>query len=388
MRLLLSTLLLLLAMPAFAQKAPTARNPADAQKKLEALRTEIKALTREQQALEDKRNAASRDLREIDGKVAGSAGALRRIDAGIAEREARLAQLHVEQQANEQRMKEQREALAQLLRSSYALGRGGNLKLLLSQDSPDELARMQAYHRYFEADRQRRIERVRSDMAAQAALATQVEAERTALASEREQQGRALATLAEQRRKRGQWVKGLDSRFHDREARIQALARDEQALKSLLEKLRAAIVRAPAVAPIRPRKPDGGKPMVARTLTGWPLAGSLLAGYGNALPDGRRSEGLLIAANAGDSVRAVAAGRVVFADWLKGYGLLLILDHGEGWMSLYAYNDALLKNVGDSVKAGDALAAVGNSGGQGRAALYFEMRRNGQPQKPDDWLKP
>ena len=79
---------------------------------------------------------------------------------------------------------------------------------------------------------------------------------------------------------------------------------------------------------------------------------------------------------------------MVFADWLKGYGLLLILDHGEGWMSLYAYNDALLKNVGDSVKAGDALAAVGNSGGQGRAALYFEMRRNGQPQKPDDWLKP
>lgn len=375
--------------PAFAQKPAAPKNPVDAQKKLEALRGEIKALTREQQALEDKRNAAARALREIDGEVAGSAGDLQRLDAAIAEREERMTQLQLQQQAKQVSLREQRNDLSRLIRSSYALGRGSNLERLLTQDRPDGLARMQAYHRYFEADRQRRIDRIGTELGALATLAAQIESEHAALQGEREEKQRALATLQSQRSVRGRMIKGLESRFQDREQKIQALGRDEQALQSLLRKLRAAIARAPSVTPARPRRPDAvGKPMVARALTGWPLPGTLLAGYGNALPDGRRSEGLLISANAGDTVRAVAAGRVVFADWLKGYGLLVIIDHGEGWMSLYAYNDALLKNVGDSLAAGDGVAAVGNSGGQGRPALYFEMRRNGQPQAPDAWLKP
>ena len=220
-------------------------------------------------------------------------------------------------------------------------------------------------------------------------IAVQIETEHVALQGERAQQHRALAALQARRSERGQLVQGLEARLQDRQARIKAMGRDEQALQSLLEKLRTAIARAPAVAPVRPRIPDPAtKPSIARAITGLPLPGTLLAGFGHALPDGRRSDGLLIAANAGDTVRAVAAGRVVFADWLKGYGLLVIIDHGEGWMSLYAYNDALLTNAGDSIQAGEGVAAVGNSGGQGRPALYFEMRRNGQPQNPGAWLKP
>jgi len=114
----------------------------------------------------------------------------------------------------------------------------------------------------------------------------------------------------------------------------------------------------------------------------------LLAGFGNAMPDGRRSEGLLIAAAAGAPVYSVAAGRVVYADWLKGYGMLMVIDHGRGNMSLYANNDALLKDVGESVVPGERIATVGTSGAQNRAALYFEMRLNGQPQNPNAWLRP
>ena len=102
----------------------------------------------------------------------------------------------------------------------------------------------------------------------------------------------------------------------------------------------------------------------------------------------QRRDGWLVAGTAGAEVRAVAPGRVAFSDWLKGYGLLTIIDHGDGWMSLYAFNDALLKDVGDWVRAGDPLATVGSSGGQGRPALYFELRRNGQPQDPKPWLRP
>ena len=117
-----------------------------------------------------------------------------------------------------------------------------------------------------------------------------------------------------------------------------------------------------------------------------PLAGSMLAGYGGVMPDGHKSQGWLIAGNPGAEVHAVSAGRVAYADWLKGYGLLIILDHGNGYMTLYAFNDALLKNTGDSVRAGEAISTVGSSGGQGRSALYFELRRNGQPQDPRSWL--
>jgi septal ring factor EnvC (AmiA/AmiB activator) len=105
------------------------------------------------------------------------------------------------------------------------------------------------------------------------------------------------------------------------------------------------------------------------------------------MPDGRGSDGLLIAASAGAPVKAVADGSVVYAEWMTGYGLLLIVDHGNGYMSLYAHNDALLKDVGAAVKRGDTVSTVGSSGGQGRPALYFELRRNGQPVNPNVWLR-
>jgi septal ring factor EnvC (AmiA/AmiB activator) len=116
------------------------------------------------------------------------------------------------------------------------------------------------------------------------------------------------------------------------------------------------------------------------------VTGSLLASFGGRLPDGRRSDGVLVAAPSGTAVRAVADGTVVFADWMTGYGMILIIDHGNGYMSLYAHNDGLLKDPGDAVKRGDAVASVGTSGGQEQPALYFELRRNGAPVNPGSWL--
>ena len=112
----------------------------------------------------------------------------------------------------------------------------------------------------------------------------------------------------------------------------------------------------------------------------------MLAGYGAKLPDGRASEGLLIAAAAGTTVKAAADGTVVYAEWMSGFGLILIVDHGNGYMSLYAHNDALLRDAGDRVRRGDPVSTVGSSGGHGRPALYFELRRNGEPVNPGSWL--
>ncbi|MFT4247120.1 MAG: peptidoglycan DD-metalloendopeptidase family protein, partial [Pseudomonas sp.] len=119
----------------------------------------------------------------------------------------------------------------------------------------------------------------------------------------------------------------------------------------------------------------------------WPVAGNLLARFGGSLPDGHASSGVLIGAPRGSSVSAVADGTVVFSDWMTGYGMILIIDHGNGYMSLYAHNESLLRDAGTAVKRGEAVAKVGNSGGQGVSALYFELRRNGQPVDPSSWLQ-
>ncbi|MCD9034019.1 peptidoglycan DD-metalloendopeptidase family protein, partial [Luteimonas sp. Y-2-2-4F] len=147
-------------------------------------------------------------------------------------------------------------------------------------------------------------------------------------------------------------------------------------------------------APARPGAPPRRAPaQVARTAPiqvgglGWPVSGALLAGYGARMPDGRPSSGVLIGAAAGTPVKAVAEGTVVFAEWMTGYGNIVIVDHGNGHMSLYAHNDAVLRQVGDRVQRGDTLASVGNSGGQGQPALYFELRRDGKPVDPSTWLQ-
>ncbi|MFZ5657892.1 MAG: murein hydrolase activator EnvC family protein, partial [Pseudomonadota bacterium] len=151
-------------------------------------------------------------------------------------------------------------------------------------------------------------------------------------------------------------------------------------------KARAAGTSTPA-RPARPPVQVASAPAPQVGGLGWPVSGALLAGYGRTMPDGRRSDGLLIAAGAGSPVRAVADGTVVYAEWMTGYGLLAIVDHGNGYMSLYAHNDSLLRDAGATVRRGDPIATVGTSGGQGRAALYFELRRNGAPVDPGVWLR-
>jgi septal ring factor EnvC (AmiA/AmiB activator) len=381
-----ATLLIALALAApaaFAQGAPErAQQEAAAQKRLDTLRAQIKAIAREQRELETERGDAAKSLREADGKVNEAVRALRRTEAGIATQELELQQLEEKKARLESGLSEQREALAALVRSAYALGRHEQLKLLLAQDRMSDLARVLAYHRYFQADRQQRITGLLAELRELAAVAQQIIDQRQILEAARLQQQTELDALEAQRGERAGVLAKVESLFKDRAARLAALGRDEKAVLKLLEQLRDAVADIP-------RQVDDNRPFATRRgQLGRPLTGTALAAFGGRLPDGRTSDGLLIAGTAGAEVRAVAPGRIAYSDWLKGYGLLTIVDHGDGWMSLYAFNDALLKDVGDWVRGGDPLATVGSSGGQGRPALYFELRRNGQPQDPKPWLRP
>tara|TARA_R110002020_G_scaffold23941_4_gene79209 strand:- start:27 stop:1181 length:1155 start_codon:yes stop_codon:yes gene_type:complete len=381
-RLVLAACLAAAALPAAAQPADREKKEAAAEQQLQQLRQQIKAITAEQRKLDGERSEASQSLREADALVGNAVRALRRTEAGIATTEIELRDLQAEQARLEAGLSEQREALAALVRSAYALGRHEQLKLLLAQDRMADLARVLAYHRYFQADRQERIAGLLDELQALATVAQRIQDQRDVLAAALSQQQEDLTALEAQRADRAAVLAKLESGFKDRAARLAALGRDEKTVLKLLEQLRDAVADIP-------RQVDDTRPFAGRRgQLGRPLAGSVLAAFGGKLPDGRGSDGWLVAGTAGAEVRAVAPGRVAFSDWLKGYGLLVIVDHGDGWMSLYAFNDALLKDVGDWVRAGDPLATVGSSGGQGRPALYFELRRNGQPQDPKPWFKP
>jgi septal ring factor EnvC (AmiA/AmiB activator) len=371
---------------AAAAQAPTepqrqARETETAQR-LEAVRVEIQRLTEAQRRLEGERGDATRAMREADQAVDREARALREIDAGLLVQEEELVRLESEKASLEQSLHKQRDALAQLLRSAYALGRHEQLKLLLAQDRVDELARVLAYHRYFQRDRSGRIEALLGELRDLAELGKAVVAQRETLATTRSAQEQRIAELEAQRGERRALLGRLDLQFRDAQARLTALGRDERALVKLLASLRDVFADIP-------KQLDQSRPFAQRRgAVQLPLQGRVIGAIGASLPDGRRSQGWLFGAEAGTRVAAVAPGRVAFADWLKGYGLILILDHGDGYMSLYAHNDSLLREAGEWIGAGDALTVVGTSGGQKDAALYFELRRNGQPLDPKAWFAP
>jgi murein hydrolase activator len=360
-----------------AQRAAQER---EAARKLEAVRAEIAQLTQAQRAREGERGDATKALREADQEVNREARALREVDAALAVQNGELARLERQRDALSQRLGTQREALAQLLRSAYALGRHEQLRLLLAQDRIEELARVLAYHRYFQRDRVARIETLRGELRELAQLGEAVAAKQLELAASRSAKEQRIAELEHQRQARRALLATLEAQFEDAQSRLAALGRDERALLQLLESLRDVFADIPRQ--IDQARPFGERRGALRR----PLQGKLLSGFGGRLPDGRSSQGWLIGAAAGATVGAVAPGRVAFADWLKGYGLLVIVDHGDGWMSLYAQNDSVLREVGEWVGPGDALAGVGSSGGQQAAALYFELRRKGQPVDPKGWF--
>lgn len=381
----------LLCAALFVAGATQAQSSRETERKLERARNELKNIASERRKIEGQRGAATRELRQADEQVGQSSRVLRQTESELQRQSAALAELQRRRDALGVKLGAQREELTRLLRAAYKLGDEAPLKVLLSQDSVADAGRDMAYHRYLQRDRAQRIAALNEQLHELDALEKEIAQKRVQLDATRADKRKELSALEKQRRDRAALIAQLDERYRDRNAKEKALGRDVKALERLLAQLRAA---ANASKPSKPSSAGTRKPVQVASAPpinvgglGWPASGALLAGFGGTMPDGRRSEGLLIGAASGAPVRSVADGTVVYAEWMTGYGLLLIVDHGNGYMSLYANNDALLKDAGDAVKRGDAVGSVGSSGGQGRPALYFELRRNGQPVNPNVWLQ-
>ena len=385
-----------------------AQSPKAAEQELRKTRAELQQIGRERRRLEGQRGEAAQRLRRADEQLGRSMRALAQTEQALLHERQALAELAQQRERMQRELGERRQRLATLLRSAYMAGSQAPLKLLLAQDRIADAQRALGYYRYAQREQVRRVAGLTSALEQLAATEAEIDARTRQLEALQAEQQEQLETLRRDRGDRAKVVAELDARYQDRQSREKALGQDVKSLERLLANLRAAAARAaaerraaaaaraaqePAATP-RPSTPGKVPPRVASATPapkvgglGWPASGDLLARYGGRLPDGRTSSGVLIGAAAGSPVNAVADGTVVFSEWMTGYGLILIIDHGNGYMSLYAHNDALLRDAGDRVRRGDPVAKVGSSGGHGRPALYFELRRNGQPVDPTTWLQ-
>ena len=376
-----------------------AQSQRETERKLAQMRAQLKSIRDERRQLEGQRGDAARQLRAADEKVAHSSRQLAATQAALRE----------QQQAMEE-LQQRRSRLQQgMLRASYQVGDNAPLKLLLSQDSVADANRLLVYHRYVQNQRAGKIQALAADLEQLKQVQQEIQSRQQQLNQNLQQQRQQTQALQQDRQQQASTVAQLDQRYQERGAKQEALGKDAKALETLLANLRAAAARAEAERRAAARRaaaeaaeaqhsghssPRKTPPKVSNSAAapsvgglGWPASGKLLARFGGPLPDGRTSHGVLIAAASGSQVSAVADGTVVFSDWMTGYGEILIIDHGNGYMSLYAHNESLLRDAGATVKRGDPVARVGKSGGQDIPALYFELRRNGQPVDPSTWLQ-
>ncbi len=326
-----------------------------------------------------------RQLADADRGIAAAAKRIRSLGTRIDQARAALAQLASEREVLDLRHRQQAQRIADHLRDAWRLLDRGGLKMLLNQEDPAEFERMVRYHGYFIRARFAAIDEFRATLAALAQNEEQLQGQRQALENARIAVGRDRAALLAERERRHRLIAGLQTDLSHKGKERERLESSRQRLEALIEELRrqaepAAAKRESANGSGRLAEGGGNLP--------WPVDGRLHRRFGQPRAGGRmRWQGVAFLAPPGAEVRAVAGGRVVFADWLRGFGLLAIIDHGHEQMSLYGYADALYKSLGDRVESGEAIASAGQSGGQLEAGLYFEIRQRGKPVDPLAWLQ-
>ncbi|HET9043014.1 MAG TPA: peptidoglycan DD-metalloendopeptidase family protein [Burkholderiales bacterium] len=376
--------------------------PAPAQTKdeeLRALRGRIEALKKELAASEGARVDAADALRDSESAISEANRNLRELGAERDRLGGELSRLGSESRALKAQLDARQEQLGRALRARYLGGGDGYLRLVLSGDDPQRIARGLVYQTYLARAQADFIARTGEDLARRAGLESAAR-EKTAELAGVEKRARAerdslVARAAERRQVLVRHADQIRKQRRD----LETAQRNEARLAKLLEALARAVPppapqarRTPDPTPRRPAAPDAPATGAFGTLKGrlpYPVRGELAARFGASETAAAPSaKGVFIRAPGGADVKAVAAGRVVFADWMRGYGNLLILDHGDGFLSIYGNNESVLKRVGDGVHAGDAVATVGASGGGEASGLYFETRYQGRPFDPVPWLQP
>ncbi len=348
--------------------------------RLESVRERITELEQSIEAAKDEAEVLQQQLREIEDDIGASEAKLARLQTRMSDQTEHLKDLNRQRERKEAALTEVREALARQVRAAYKNGRQDYLKLLLNQRDPATVGRVLVYYDYYNRARSDQIRRINGELARLAELARTIDREQQALADLQQDEQARLEELRGLRSVRGKIIAHLNTQIRDEGEALTGLREDQERLQQLLERLQTA-----------PDRSTPGELADFSTLRGkldWPVGGRLLNHFGGSRRNGAMTwQGVRLAAESGETVRAVSAGRVIFADRFRTLGLLIIIDHGDGYMSLYGHNRELLKSQGARVSHGEAIAHAGASGGQQQPALYFEIRRDGKPVDPALWCR-
>ncbi len=325
------------------------------------------------------RGALERELRSASQRLDATRSAVAASRVEIQSVTASFAQLDAERITLEQAQDEQQALAAAAVTASYLSGQEPYLKLLLNQQDPTLGSRMLTYYRDYNAARLAKIEAFRDTLTQLESTRADIAAARESLDSQQHTLEAQLATLATEQAEREALLLALNKDIASRSTELDQLTADRQHLEALLEQIQTAIIAIPA--------PDQLTPFAqARGTLPWPVEGRPLNRFGETYSDGNlHRQGVVLQAERGSPVRAIHPGRVVFSDWLRGSGLLVVVDHGDGYLSLYANNQSLVKQKGDWVNRAEALATAGENGGAEQPGIYFEIRHNGQAQDPAQW---
>lgn len=360
--------------------APAARQE-KAEARLREVQQEMDRIRQEMGRDASQRDQLTQELKEAETAAATARSEILRLQRERAQKSEKRAVL-VQQRNNAlDAIKKERATLGEQIRMAYMNGREEPLRLLLNQRDPARAGRMFVYYSYFGRARAEQIQRIEAHVAELKTLEVALAEQESQLAEIENARRAELAQIDKARGQRGKVLVSLTDESRSREASLRRLQRQQGSLEKLLRELRRAVQRFPS--PIDSTSQFGK----LRGKLAWPTTGRVLAHYGETRAGGLKWDGMLIRVARSTPVRAVYRGRVVFADWLAGLGLLVIVDHGEGYLSLYGHNDVILKRAGDTVAAGDAIAEAGDSGGRSDPELYFEIRKGGKPIDPRPWFR-
>lgn len=380
---------------------------ADSKSELESLRERLQKLQQEYQRNRESSAEAADALKQSERAISEAGRKLHQLEREQRNAQAAVRAATAESEKTSADIRQRQERLREMFRQAYMRGGGDALKLMLNGQNPSQAARDLHYLSYLSRAQTQLIEELRQDLTRLAELKVSAAEKDRALAEIRQAQLKERETLLKEKQARQKVLNRLAGEIRKQRKEIATLKRNEQRLSDLVERLAKMAAKRPAkkTAPAGRAGATGGKPVAVNTnvpepgrdgtafsrlkgLLRLPVAGELMNRFGTPREGGGLSwKGLFIRAAEGSEVRAVAGGTVAFADWLRGFGNLLIIDHGEGYMSLYSNNESLYKQAGDIVKMGEAIASVGNSGGQESPGVYFELRHQSRPINPMTWIK-
>ena len=424
LRALIALTLTCMLQPAFADER------AQTQQQLEATRQDIGELKKLLGKLQEEKSGVQKDLRSTETDIGKLEKQVEELQKELKKSEGELLRLDSEKKKLNSAKVEQQRLIAIQARAAYQGGRQEYLKMLLNQQNPEKFARTLTYYDYLSQARLEQLKGFNETLRQLANVEADINQQQAQLLTQKSDLDSQRAELDKVKAERQQVLAKLNKDVKDRDQKLQAREQDQADLAKVLKTIEETLARqareaeaarqkallaqqeaerkrqreAESVVTDAPRKPVkstpgalvssagvsyGGPFSQARGKLPWPVDGRLLARFGESRGDDARTkwDGVMISAGAGTQVHAVHGGRVVFADWLRGAGQLVILDHGNGYLSLYGHNQTLLKSAGDIVKAGEVISTVGNSGGQATPALYFAIRQQGRPSDPAQWCR-